>query len=349
MSPLTSRSEGVGLRPFSGLQNLEDYIDENVVLHVQSNVGLDDIPSGAWLELEGSDIYRLGLTLKLKSADKLRGLVSPIVMDIADVDVIVVAIDRSASILRESVVLANLKLTDLRDEVPISQSGIDAPHRILSNKFSGFRVEVALVQNKDVLGNNPTKPRSKGSLIAKAFWEVKPVLSGDVIQPEELTEASRESLGLTKDSWVYFEAKPALFTATAFGEALGFHVDKSLLGQIQLLTAESSVLAEMLLYSNAVIQLIYEMSLFLNSAELTRVEDGSDIEAYVQQSESQGMRLMRVKFPKRDDQEIRELIRDDPARAVAEFLGNAKDLKSLMSAMTAMNGGSNELPDFEDE
>jgi hypothetical protein len=56
-----------------------------------------------------------------------------------------------------------------------------------------------------------------------------------------------------------------------------------------------------------------------------------------------------VWMPIPSEQEIRELIRDDPARAVAEFLGNAKDLKSLMSAMTAMNGGSNELPDFEDE
>lgn len=349
MSPLSSRSEGVGLRPFSGLQSLEDYIDANVFLQVQSNVGLDDIPAGAWLELEGNDIYRLGLTLKLKSAEKLRDLVSPIVMDISDVDVIVVAIDRSASILRESIVLANLQLKDLRDEVLISHSGIEGPHRVLSNKFSGFRIEIAFVQNKNIPGNNPTKPRSKGALIAKSYWEVKPVLSGDVIQPEELTDESRESLGLTKNAWIYFEAKPALLTATSFGEAMSFHVDKSLLGQFQLLTAESRVLAEMLLYSNAVTQLIYEVSLNLNLGEAPSADEGGDFEGGLQQSESQVMRLMRAKFPKREEEDIRELIRDDPARAVSELLGSAKELKSLTSAVTAMNGGSNELSDFEDE
>lgn len=349
MTSLASRSEGVGLRPFSGLQNLEHFIDQNVTLNVQSNVGKDDVQPGAWLELEGKDIQKLGITLKIKSAEKLRDLVDPIVMDIADVDVLVVALDRSASILRESCVLAQLPLTDLGEDLLISVSGSEPPHRILANRFSGFRIELAIVQNKDVSGNNPTKPRSKGSLIAKAFWEVKPVLSGDVIQPEELTDVQRESLGLSKNAWIYFEAKPGLLTSTSFGDALGFHVDKALLTQIQLLTGESRVLAEMLLYSNAVSQLIYELSLSMNSDEIAIVDDSGDSEIDVQQSESQVMRLMRAKFPKREEEEIRELIRDDPARAVSEFMASPKDLKNLMSSVILMNGGSNELSDFEDE
>jgi hypothetical protein len=44
-----------------------------------------------------------------------------------------------------------------------------------------------------------------------------------------------------------------------------------------------------------------------------------------------------------------DLIREEPARAVSEFLANPKDLKNLMAALKEMNGGASELSDFEDE
>ena len=64
--------------------------------------------------------------------------------------------------------------------------------------------------------------------------------------------------------------------------------------------------------------------------------------------ESQIFRILRVKFKTKTDAEIVDLVREEPARAVAEFLANPSDLKNLMDALKEMNGGVNELSDFED-
>jgi hypothetical protein len=66
-------------------------------------------------------------------------------------------------------------------------------------------------------------------------------------------------------------------------------------------------------------------------------------------SESQVMRLLRLKFEDKDDSEIIEYIKGDPGRALATFLANPKDFKNLIGALEGLNGGANELSDFEDE
>lgn len=349
MSPSVSRSEGVQLRPFSGLQALEEHLEEFAILQVQSNFGADEVPANKWLELAGPDIQRLGISLKLTDSAKLRNLIEPVVMDLDDVDVLVVAMDRISSVLRENIILAKFPAKQIKDELELSESGSEPPHRILGNKFSGFRIELAIVHNKDVPGNNPTRPRTKGALIAKVAWEVKPVLSGDVIQPEDLTEEKRTALFLSKDSWMYFEAKPGFMTANSFEEAMSFYVDKALLGQFELLSGDSRVLAETLLYSSAVTQLVYELSIALREEGSGALAGEGPQEEGDEVSESQVIRLMRLRFPKREIGEILELIKDDPGRAVAEFLGDPRAFKNLLTAVTGMNGGSNELSDFEDE
>jgi hypothetical protein len=57
---------------------------------------------------------------------------------------------------------------------------------------------------------------------------------------------------------------------------------------------------------------------------------------------------LQKKFNSKNDGEIVDLIREEPARAVSEFLANPKDLKNLMAALKEMNGGASELSDFED-
>jgi hypothetical protein len=139
---------------------------------------------------------------------------------------------------------------------------------------------------------------------------------------------------------MYFEAKPDLMAATDFDNAASFYVDQNLLEQVQVLTGDALTLAEMLLYSSAVTQLIYEYSFALRDVNSDLDQD--------EFSESQVFRLLRKKFNSKTDSEIIDLVKDEPARAVSEFMANANDFKSLLGAVTSMNGATNELSDFED-
>lgn len=337
---MSSRSEGVALRPFSELQALEDFLDANFTLEVASNSAVDLVPHGSWLGLAGSDIQQLGVKIKIDDVEKLRSLFSPIVMNLTDVSAVLVVLDRSSSVLRESIVLGQMGLDEISNELIVNRSGSVPPHRILSNRRTGFRIELAFVQNKDVPGNNPTRPRKKGALIVKAAWDVKPVADGDVFQPKVLTDEIRAEKGLLKNEWVYFEAKSALLSGTTFSDAAAFYVDEKLLGQMQLLTGETKRLAGMMLYNSAMTSLIYELSLSFGQPDFSPDEE--------ELSESSIMRILRIKFKEQSDQDLIEYVRDEPSRALAEFLANPLDFRKFMEALEGLNGGTNELPDFED-
>lgn len=340
MSALSSRSEGVALRPFTGLAALETFLHDQVVLEVSSNTGSHTVPERGWLGLAPSDIEKLGLKIRIQNPDGLRAAVDPVVMDLADVGLVLVAMDRKGSVLRENQVLASTPLNEVKEFLSISEPGADAPTRILANRHSGFRIELALVQMRDVEGENSIRPRRKGALIALAHWEVKPVSDGDMFQPEELTEEVRGNLNLSASTWMYFDSKPEILSATMFSDAASYYIDKDILDQIQILTGSQKTLAEMLVYSPAITQMIYEFSLSLR--ETAENIDQEEL------GESQIFRILRVKFKTKNDAEIADLVREEPARAVAEFLANPRDLKNLMEALKEMNGGVNELSDFED-
>jgi hypothetical protein len=340
MTALSSRSEGVALRPFTGLAALEAFLHEQVVLEVISNAGNHTVPDGGWLGLSTNDIEKLGLQIRIQNPDGLRSVVDPVVMDLEDVGLVVVALDRKGSVLRENHILASLPLSKTGESIVLSEPGLDAAHRILSNRRSGFRIEMALVQLRDVDGENSIRPRRKGALIALAHWEVKPVSDGDMFQPEELTEEVRGNLGLSPNTWMYFDSKPEILSATLFSDAASYFVDKDILDQVQILTGSQKTLAEMLVFSSAVTHLIYEFSLALRETEANIDQE--------ELSESQIFRILRIKFKTKNDGEIVELVREEPARAVSEFLANPKDLKNLMAALKEMNGGASDLSDFED-
>jgi hypothetical protein len=340
MTALSSRSEGVALRPFTGLAALEAFLHEQVVLEVVSNAGNHSVPDGGWLGLSTNDIEKLGLQIRIQNPEGLRNVVDPVVMDLNDVGLVVVALDRKGSVLRENHVLASLPISQVSESILLSEPGTDVPHRILSNRRSGFRIEMALVQLRDVDGENSIRPRRKGALIALAHWEVKPVSDGDMFQPEELTEKVRGNLGLSANTWMFFDSKPEILSATLFSDAASYYFDKDILDQVQILTGSQKTLAEMLVFSSAVTHLIYEFSLALREAAANIDQE--------ELSESQIFRILRIKFKTKSDGEILDLVREEPARTVSEFLANPKDVKNLMAALKEMNGGASDLSDFED-
>lgn len=340
MSEILLRSEGRALRPFAGLQPLDDYVAETFALEVESGSGNFSVPSKGWLGLSPQDIDLLGLKINMGNVRDFEKLVDPVVMDIKDVTIYVMAMDRRSSILRESTMLAKIEFAHLEGEISIALPGEKNRHRILNNRHSGFRIELILVQNKNIPGGNSIKPRKKGAIISRASWEVKAVSDGESFQPEELTDEVRDSFGLRADTWLFFESKSEILTSKTFSDAVSFYVDESLLLQVQLLTGEPLTLAEMLLYSSAITHLVYEFAFALKT-------DGENVDPD-EFSESQIMRLFRKRFPTKTDPEIVEFVRDEPARAVAEFLGKRDDFKGLLLALETMNGGSNELSDIED-
>lgn len=341
MKTLSSRSEGVALRPFTGLAALEAFLHDQVALEVTSNTGNDVVPERGWLGLSPSDIEKLGLKIRIQNPEGLRAVVDPVVMDLADVSLVLVALDRKGSVLRESQVLASIPMNDVMDSISISEPGAEAPTRILANRRTGFRIELALVQMRDVEGENSVRPRRKGALIALAHWEVKPVSNADMFQPEELTEEVRGNLNLSPGTWIYFDSKPEILSATLFSDAASYYIDKDILDQIQILTGSQKTMAEMLVYVPAITQMIYEFSLALR--ETAENIDQEELE------QSQIFRILKIKFKPKTAAEIVDLVREEPARAVAEVLANPKDLRNLMAALKEMNGGANELSDFEDQ
>jgi hypothetical protein len=340
MNAMPPRSEGVALRPFAGLGALENYLNENVRLEITSNASKEEIISRGRLGLTTEDITRLGVRVIIDSADQLRKNVDPIVMNLDHVSVFLVARDRASSVLRENFVLAEIPLKDLSEEFVISEAGSDPPHRILSNSRSGFRIEFALVQNTDVPGENSIRPRKKGALIALSFWEVKPVSDGDAFQPKPLTDEIRKDLALSSQAWLHFDGKEEILTGELFTDAASFYVDMDLLSQIQILTGEPKAIAEMFLYSSAVTHMVYEFSMALR-------QEGLQVDPE-QLSDSQLFRLFRKKFDPKSDADMLERIKDEPGKVITDFLSKSKDYKNLLAAIKELNGGSDELSDFDD-
>lgn len=338
---LKSRSEGVALRPFSGLDTLENLLKTQVALRVKSNRGNDPIPSGAWLGLPPKDIQNLGLKIEIESMEALLAAIAPVVMDLADVSVFVVALDRRGTALRESEVLLSSDLASIPNSLVISEPGVAHTCRILGNQSSGFRVELAFIQNKDVPGENAIRPRKKGALIARVGWDVKPESDGDSIQPDELTDEIRTEFVLSKDAWIYFRAEEELLLANSFDQAAKFYVDREMLRQIKTLSGEGQILSEMLLYSSAVTHLIYEVSFVLRQEETELSME--------KLSESQVFRLFQKKFSDKSESEIIEFLKENPARVVSSFLASKSDYKKLIDAIKELNGGSNDLSLFDDE
>ncbi|MEO0027156.1 MAG: hypothetical protein RL716_487 [Actinomycetota bacterium] len=334
----TSRSEGVALRPFTGVDKIEHKLKHDLTLEIQSNSGANSLSPDEWLFLTKGDISKLGLRLAIVDPDELLRVVDPLVMDLADVEVLVVAYDRPGSPLRETEVIARLPIGDLGESIVLNAPG-SVPHsRILNNKQSGFKIEFALVQSRDVEGENSIRPRTRGALISKAVFEVKPVLSGESFQPEPLTESERERLGLGPDVLMYVDPQTTLLSAESFRESARFFVHESILANIQFMTGDVSLLAQSYLLDCFISGFVYSVSNAIASSE------DFDSNSFI---ESSTFRLIANKNKSLSNEALINELTEAPHRIVANWQSDKVTSKAQLLMFKNLTGGSNDLSDSD--
>jgi hypothetical protein len=341
-SALTTRVEGVALRPFTGLDALEAFAESQITLEITANSGRFSLLHGDTCTIPANDFASSGISVQIKDPDQLRKLVDPLVMkDWSDVALFIETADRPSSILKEKAVVFKDLLPHCPAEITLSQPGLGPDERILQNKFTGYRISVVLVLATSAEKENPLKPRRKGSILARVEFTVRPGLAGDSIQPKPMDEAKKKQLGIPASAWVFFDPKPAFLESEAFEDALDFYVDKEMLDEIQLLPASESKMSQILLYSSLVSALVAETSRVLNEEE--------DSALTAEQLAGQVLQLIKSKFPNRDIELLLDDLRTSPSRVTTEILSFGNHQKDLMFALKKMNGELDVVSDSDSE
>jgi hypothetical protein len=335
-----ARAEGAGIRPFKGADALAVSLEKNFKLKVTSSQGSKDITHKSTLEIGAVDIKNLGISIECDDLAAVKKAVDPLVVSLDDVTIYVIVGDRSQGVLRDSIVAEVLDFKDLSKSISLAEPGVAAQLRPFENSKTGFKVELALVHNKDIKAVSSISARSKGALLGLLTFEVRPVAAGDSLQPQRLTDEVRANNNLGKDVWSFFKAKSSFMTAPTFDDALGFYVSEEILQAITYGDETNKKIFESLLFTQAVTQLVYEFSSGLQ--ELQQSDQGfSSLE------ESQVLRFFRTAFGDKSSEELFAYLADEPERAVAAILSKPKQLKKLNSIIKTMAGGINDVSDSE--
>ena len=334
----SSRSEGVALRPFSGVDEVAKCLKDTLTLNVIANTGSFTLEPDQWLPVASENVNSLGLAISFGDLAKLRSVVLPLVLDIEDVDMLVVAMDRPASPLRESAVLTRSKFSELTPRLLLNEFGSKPASRILDNGNAGFVLELALVQNKDIPATVSTRPRTSGALIAKAQFTVKPAPGGESFQPEVLTDFERARIGLSKDALMYFEPLPGILDSKNFRQAAKFFVHESILRDVRFLPKELVYLAETYLFDFFISSLVYSVSNCLLA------ETEADLEAF---QESAVFQLISSKNKDIAPEDIPEMLMESPSKIIAGWQGDKRSSKQLLETLTALRGVQGDLSDSD--
>lgn len=337
------RTEGIALRPFTGLKALDEALTTTVGLVFTTNSGATRLAPGEILSLGADEFDKLGLTLHLTDLEELKRAIDPLVMrDWRDVALFVEAKDRPSSTLKESVVIFSEKIANAPSEIPLNNPGATSPWRPLKNRHTGFEIRVLLVLTEGSEVENPLRPRVKGSILSEVTFVIKPVLGLDVIQPKPLDAQLKSALNLSPETWVYLNPSPDFLEAASFHDALDFYVDKDVLAEIQLLQPGDAEIVQLMLYSNLISGLVTEICRRLN-------DDGFE-ELNQDERTSQVIRLVRSKFPDTLSLDLLlDRIKTAPSQVVAEILANPEHSKGLLTRLRTLNGESNVVSDTDVE
>lgn len=270
-----SRNEGVTLRPFVGLEKLEDYLDNDLKLVFSSNAGTKELTSLAKGLVPPKYISTLGLALRLPSSEagNIQKLVKGIVGDENLASWAIRVSDRSSGVLRESEILTQGLVSELKSELSVNAIGEVNPCSILQNQFTGFKIEFVLFLNTDTKSDS-VSPSRKGTILSAATFEIIPVTDFDAIQPLELTDAVRESYFLPRQAWFFVAFEGDLLETEAFEDSLSFYVEPSVLSSIKKLPDQFKVVGEAVLAATLISQIVFEVSDQLQQQEADWAWDG---------------------------------------------------------------------------
>ena len=332
------RNEGVQLRPFVGLDAIDEIFTTSTVI-VSHDRGEYPAFFGGRIKVPHKLLGGLGYRIAFGSSiPAIAKAVTAAGIPTEKVDLIVLARDPGLSPLKETVVLKRTALDGIEDECSLILRG-DKKHRVMLNKHDGFDLEFQLVLN-DALPYKALRPRLKGTILTRATVAVLTTDVASGLQPNKLTNAIRQENELAKDSWLWTNEIDSLVNSNSLSECLAPYVDDETLRLISLLPEDVRVLAEHLFTVPILVQVIMSASKELQQDDLLDfVFDGRNsavlnlIYQKVKKSEGGDMPLGR----------FTDLLRTDAPRIVSSATADQGTRKALRKALNNLIGDEDDL------
>lgn len=333
-----SRNEGVQLRPYLGLDAIDE-IFANFAVVISHERGEFPALFGGQIKVPNKLLGGLGYRIASgPSIKELGKAVTAAGIPTEKVDLIVFARDPGSSPLKETIVLKRSALNEIEEEHSLISRG-DQKHRVMLNKHDGFDLEFQLVLN-EALPFKALRPRLKGTILSRATVAVHTTDVSSGLQPNKLTNAIRQENDLSKDSWIWTNEIDSLVNSNSLSECLAPYVDDETLRLISLLPEDVRVLAENLFTMPILVQVIMSASKELQQDDLKDfVFDGRNsavlnlIYQKVKKSEGGDMPLAR----------FTDLLRTDAPRIVSSATADQGTRKALRKALNNLIGDEDDL------
>lgn len=227
---LAVREEGIALRPFSGVDELERTLQETVHLRVTTGVTTATISHSQAFAFEKDELLHCGLQIVLSDIEKIKRAATPLVQDDSDIDWVVLAEDGVRAALRASQIVGSGAMVELPSELEVARAFEPNSGVVLGHPHASRTLKFVLVHNKSIETSSSTKPRNKGAILASVSFDLLIQPADETLQPIPLTDELRKEFSIDKGSWFFFktEAEDLLDSETLDG-AFRFYVDDEML------------------------------------------------------------------------------------------------------------------------
>lgn len=329
------RNEGRVLRPFRGLE------------------GIDDLVAGAHVlvnTVRGPGAYRLNQPFKcpgrlLASAEikvdiratqsELLAAVERLGVPAEAVSLVVMARDLGVSPLKETVVLSVTPLTALDRPVEVCTSGDTERARPLRNRHDGFSLVIQFVLDRD-LPAKPLTPHLKGTILSGGTWDAISTDARSGIQPQPLTQEVRNRHLLPAAVWFFVEKIDSYLEAPNLREAFTVYVEEQYLRNLAFLPTEPRRLAEHLFIVPALVSVVSETARELQSLPDDGTlpdRSGSAVLEFLHQ------KTARVSADRMSFEDFVDMLKTEPGRVVGMITGTNDIRKKLLDVTESLAGG----------
>ena len=250
------RSEGVALRPFTGLEELEEILFSNVRLKITTAEKTDTIPPGAAYAFDKEELLRCGLSLEVVDPDRILKTASPLAQSDADLDYVVIAEDGVRSGLRGIQIVAQGRLGDLPQSLEIAKAKEVNSGLVLGHPHASRILSIYVVHNKNIWTTSATVPRKKGAILGKASFDLLVQPANEALQPLKLDDEHRTDFGISKNAWFYFQPLEEIMESETLQGAFNFYVDEEMLNFYSGAAKEHRQFFELQLFSLVLTNLI---------------------------------------------------------------------------------------------
>lgn len=322
---MTSRSEGIALRPFDGVHRVETYLKQHLSLRVTSAVGVTSFSPQDAFAMDKSELLHCGLHLLIEDPMELMKVASPLVQDDSHIDWVVLAEDGVRTALRGSQIVASGSLASLEGEVEIAKPEEANQGIVLGHPHASKKITFFLVQNTDVPSVTSIKPRTKGAILASVAFDLLITQADETLLPLPLTADQRVYLGLSKGTWFHFEFKAEeLIESETLSGAFKFYVDEDMLRKLPGAAPTQRDAFAMTLYSLVVSNLVHSVSGALTSDSEVKLSKTAAITRLFNSIFS-GSTEYRTDWPSR--------IVNQPQETLSEALSSGNSAKKILKLL----------------